>query len=192
MDNPFQRYQNLLQAYIKPQTIPALYKLWTDRSRVYHNIDHLNEVLRYIQRHAYKFNQDEFEQLVLAAFFHDAIYDMKDPKGNEDKSIKLFRNSYIGKNKKFELVDKAIECTKYRKRPTNFLLRIFWDADNEGFRKPWPIFLKTEHKIRHEFSHVPADKYKKARIEFLESNFGLFGPKGDENVRKLIKYIRDK
>jgi len=192
MDNPFSRYQNLLRTYIKPQTIPILYKLWTDRSRVYHNINHLNEVLQYIQRYAYKFNQDEFEQLVLAAFFHDAIYDMKDPKGNEDKSIKLFRDSYIGQDKKFELVDKAIECTKYRKRPTNFLLRIFWDADNEGFREPWIVFLKNEHKIRHEFSHIPEDIYKKARIEFLESNLGLFGPNGDGNVRKLIKYIRDK
>jgi len=191
VNNPFYRYSNLLKEYIYPGAIPVLWKNWNDQRRAYHNIDHLDRVLKEIEKWNYRFSRDEFEQLVLAAFFHDAIYNPHDPEGNEDKSLQLFRKVYIGKNSRFDLVDKAIECTKYRKRPSSFPLRIFWEADNAGFRDRWEEFLKYENAIRKEYSFAPIEDYKKARIAFLEKNLGLFGPKGDTNIRKLIDYLQN-
>jgi len=190
-DNPFYRYKNLLKEYILPNAIPVLWKNWNDPRRAYHNMDHLDRMIKQLERNVHNFSRSEFEQLILAAFFHDAIYNPRDPKGNEDKSIQFFRRVYIGKNERFDLVDKAIECTKYRKRPSPFPLKVFWDADNAGFRDSWDSFLRYENAIRKEYSFVPLDEYKKARIEFLEKNIGLFGPKGDTNIKKLIEYLQN-
>lgn len=190
--NPFHRYQNLLKEYIRPQTVPILYGHWTSHDRYWHNLDHLNDIIAYIERWSHRFNKSEFDQLILAAFFHDAIHDTRNSEQNEEKSKKLFRDSYIGKNERFDLVDKAIDCTKERKKPLPFPLKIFWEADNQIFRKSWMNILKWEREIRKEYAHAPDKKYKKARIDFLEKNLGLFGAKGDTNILKLIKYIRDK
>jgi len=192
VNNPFERYQNLLETYIDSRSIPVLWENWNQYSRHYHSIEHLKSVIAGIERWKYRLTRSEFDQLVLAAFFHDAIYDPKSPENNEDQSIDLFRRTYIGKDQKFDLVDKAIECTKNRKRPTDFLLKIFWEADNDIFRKPYLKFQTYEKQIRKEYSHVPDDIYKNARIKFLESNYGLFGPKGDTNIRNLVKWIRNK
>lgn len=192
VNNPFQKYSNLLRTYIRPQTIPVLYGYWTSRARYWHNIDHLNDIITYIERWRHRLNRSEFEQLILAAFFHDAIYDTTVGKQNEAKSKKLFRDSYIGKHERFDLVDKAIDCTGERKKPTNFPLKIFWEADNQIFRKDWMNILKWERGIRKEYARYPEKVYTEARIKFLEKNLGLFGAKGDTNIRKLIKYLRDK
>ena len=192
INNPFHRYQNLLKEYVNHRTIPLLYNNWTKIGRYYHNLDHLNDVISYIEKWRHRFTRSEFEQLILAAFFHDAIYDPRNPKTNEDKSKKLFRDSYIGKNERFSLVDDAIDCTKERKQPALFPLKIFWEADNQVFRKDWMDVLKWERGIRREYSFAPDDKYKEARINFLKDNLGLFGAKGDTNINKLIKYLLDK
>lgn len=192
VNDPFQRYRNLLKTYIRPQSIPILYKNWTNSSRHWHTLDHLEDVISYVEKWKHRFTRSEFEQLILAAFFHDAIYDPMDPKLNEEKSKKFFRDSYIGENERFDLVDKAIDCTKERKKPSDFPLKIFWEADNQIFRKDWLKVLKWEKGIRKEYQNIPANTYKEARIKFLEENLGKFGIKGDSNIRKLIEYIRDK
>jgi predicted metal-dependent HD superfamily phosphohydrolase len=192
MVNPFVRYKNLLKEYIDERSIPVLYKNWISSYRSYHNLNHLKDIISKLEPWRHKLTQDEFEQLILAAFFHDAIYDPKKPGENEDKSIEFFRKAYIGKDKKFELVDKAIESTKERKRPKIGPLRIFWDADNAGFRGTWKNFLKNEKGIRKEYSYVAEKVYKENRIKFLNENLGVFGPKGDTNIMKLIKFLDDK
>lgn len=190
--NPFEKYHYLLEKYIDPRAIPVLYAYWSSGDRHWHTMDHLIDIIAYIEKFRRQLNMDEFEQLILAAFYHDAIYNPRDHSLNEDKSKELFRQDYIGKDQKFELVDKAIDCTKYRKKPPFGPIRIFWEADNQVFRKTWMSILKWEKEIRKEYAHIPEDIYKEARIKFLSMNVGLFGPKGDTNIRKLIEYIRDK
>lgn len=192
INNPFQKYQNLLKEYINHRTIPLLYNNWTKPGRYYHNLDHLNDVISYIEKWKHRFTRSEFEQLILAAFFHDAIYDPRKSETNEEKSKKLFRESYIGKNERFDLVDDAIDCTKERKKPSSFPLKIFWEADNQVFRKDWLKVLRWERGIRKEYSYVSDDTYRKARIKFLEENKGIFGAKRDTNINKLINYLGDK
>lgn len=187
--NPFQRYQSLLLKYVNPNAIPVLYKNWTDKSRKYHGIAHLDDVLAYIERWSYRFNKEEFEHLILAAFFHDAVYGVKDA---EDQSFLFFKMAYIGNNINYKLVEEAIECTKHRNKPTKFPLKIFWEADNQIFKKSWRDYLLWEAGIKYEYSHVADDIYKEKRIEFLKENLGKFGPKADLNLNKLIKQIGDK
>ena len=191
MDNPFKRYRNLLTTYIDSGAIFVLYKNWNSPKRHYHNMDHLKSVIGGIEKWSDRLTREEYEQLILAAFFHDAIYDPRDRRSNEDRSKKFFREAYIG-TRDFELVEKAIDCTKERKRPNPGPLRYFWEADNAVFRKDWLRIIRWEFGIRKEYSFVHPDTYKEHRIKFLKKNLGLFGPKGDANINKLIKYLDDK
>ena len=187
--NPFYKYRNILSEYIDLRSIPVLYKNWTDKYRKYHGISHLEDVLAYIERWSYRFTKDEFDQLILASFFHDAVYGVKDA---EDQSLKFFRKASLNKNKKYSITEKAIESTKYRNKPIEFPIKIFWEADNQIFKKNWKDYQLWESEIREEYSHVADDIYIKHRIKFLNENLGKFGAKADSYIKKLIKQIGDK
>ena len=189
--NPFNTFKNILKNYISDKAIHELPLRWREKHRHYHTVDHLISVIQNIESNMYfkELNVYEKHVLLLAAFFHDAIYNPK-RKDNEDQSIKLFISSFKSKDvKMLDTVCDLIECTKHRKRPINKLQRIFWDADNKGFFKGYDIMLKTETFIRQEYSHLSNKEYKKNRIEFLNLCKGLFNSSVDKDLNKLIKYI---
>jgi predicted metal-dependent HD superfamily phosphohydrolase len=189
--NAFIQFNKILQLYIKDNEILLLPKRWAEEHRYYHTVTHLNDIIQNIEKHsAFQFlNIYEKHALLLAAFFHDAIYNPKET-NNEDKSIELFRKCF--KNNDPQMINavcEIIECTKYRKRPFNNLPQIFWDADNKSFFLGYEVLLKNEHLIRKEYSHLSNKKYKEKRIEFLNSCKGLFNLPVDNNIDKLIKFI---
>jgi predicted metal-dependent HD superfamily phosphohydrolase len=189
--NPFAKYFSFLEKHFYPRSIVELEKNWTDRKRTYHNIHHLKEILTNIERWKFSVSRDQFEQLIIAAFFHDAVYNPKDSKNHEDYSIEFFKKS-VKNPDKFPIVASLIESTKSRKRPIDKLHRIFWNSDNVVFRGTWENFLKGELKIRKEFSHLPKGEYIDKRISFLQSSLGVFGSKGDSNIKRLIEYLKNK
>ena len=89
----FYKYRNILSRYVNEYSINLLQRNWSDRSRHYHNVDHLNNVIKYIEKNAMKRPVIEIEALIVAAFFHDGVYDVKSPLGHEEASIKLFNDS---------------------------------------------------------------------------------------------------
>jgi len=88
------------------------------------------------------------------------------------------------------IVCDLIEVTKHRTRPIGKLQKIFWDADNAGFKKGYKEILKNEKLIRKEFSFFPKKLYKESRIKFLNSCIGLFGVSADKDLKKLIEYVQ--
>ena len=194
MINPFKTFEDSLKTHISERALKELPLRWSEKTRSYHNVNHLVNIIEDIEADPnFKFLYTyEKQALLLAAFFHDIIYDPK-RQDNEDNSIKYFKQSYIGENTRMvELVTSLIETTKHRKKPTNNLKRIFWEADNSKFISSYDEFLNIEKLIRKEYSFVPPKEYKKNRIEFLSKNIGLFGSIGDKNIKKLIEYIEKK
>jgi len=189
--NPFKRYQKLLEHYLKESATDILINYWTQPERKYHDINHLNDVITYIEENGRNVSSTpQFDALILSGFFHDAVYDIRKPKNHEDDSIELFKELFIGeilpmKNKVIEL----IECTKHRKKPKDKLCRIFWNADNNGFTKGFSILIKNERRIKEENKHLPKKIYKEKRIKFLKSNLGLFNKIVDKNIEKNIKWV---
>jgi pantetheine-phosphate adenylyltransferase len=192
MRDPFKRFDVILKSCISENSIKQLQRLWSEKTRFYHNTsNHLNQIIQDIEKNIWFKELYPFEKtiLLLAAFFHDAIYNPKKT-DNEDKSIEFFKKSWIGHDiTMFNSVIKLIESTKYRKRPITRLAQIFWDADNAGFTKGYTTILKNEKLIRKEFNFVPAGKYRESRIKFLQSNIGLFTSLVDKDIEKLIKYV---
>jgi predicted metal-dependent HD superfamily phosphohydrolase len=192
MKNPFKTFEESLKTHISEKTIKELSHLWNEKTRYYHNVNHLIQILEDIEKHIdfrYLYAHEK-QALLLAAFFHDAIYNPK-RNDNEDQSIKYFKASYIGKFKVIlETVCDLIETTKYRNRPTIKLQRIFWEADNAKFKAGYKELLNNEKMLQKEYSFIDKKKYKEKRIKFLESNIGLFGPSTDKDINKLIEYIK--
>lgn len=189
--DPFKRFQYILNPCVSEASIKRLKILWTQKTRYYHNINHLVQILQDIEKNLWFSDIYPFEKraLLLAGFFHDAIYNPRKT-DNEDKSIEFFKASFILKDYfVFEQVIKIIESTKHRKRPTSLLSKIFWDADNMGFKKGYATLLKNEKLIRKEFKHISDIKYKEARIKFLKENIGLFDSSVDKDIEKLINYV---
>lgn len=192
MNNPFKVFQESLKMHISPNALKELPIRWSEPTRHYHNVNHLIDIIADIQEHRdFKYlSTFEKQALLLAAFFHDVIYDPK-REDNEDQSIKYFLSSYTGKSPAMsKTVCELIETTKHRKRPLNKLKKIFWESDNAKFSGSYENFLKNEKLIRKEYSFVPAEQYKEKRIEILQNSMGLFGVKADNNIKKLIEYIK--
>jgi len=189
--NPFEYYKETLEEYIKRDYIQYIERAWKEKHRVYHDVQHLMDVLKYIELNKGPLDKISTDILILAAFFHDVYYNPRDNKNNEDESIRRFLASYNHNN---AYVEKAvvliIEATKYRKRPNKKLSSFFWEADNNGFYKGFDELLKNEHKLRKEFYHVPKKRWKEGRIKFINSNFGLFNSDVDKDLRKLINWVK--
>src|ERR1035441_633965 len=94
---PFQKYRAVLAKYgCIDENILKLQNMWNETHRVYHNQEHLEEILSLIE----DYQHDELakrgeslqwwvDALIMTAFFHDAIYDPKS-KTNEEDSADLF------------------------------------------------------------------------------------------------------
>jgi len=192
--NPFIVYKEVFNKYLHMETPSQLLKAWSEPHRKYHNIDHLISVLQYIDKYRFSLPNDFYDALVLAAFFHDCYYDPRTSLNNEDESIRKFLVSFKTRGNNWNIrnaVISMIEATKYRKRPKEYIVRLFWEADNHNFYDGYETLLKNEHLIRQEFIHVPKSVYRVNRIKFLKSNLGLFNSNVDNDLNKLIKYVED-
>ena len=187
--NPFLQYKDILEKYFSPRTIIKLKEVWNEPRRKYHNEDHLTQILKDLEKSKFKVRPLHWDALVIAAFFHDAIY-VPGAQDNENQSIKIFLNTFQGKNGEMvKSIKEMIRATQFRDVPREKLIKIFWEADNAGFQGSFESFLEIEKKIRVENGHVSLHTHKKNRIKFLKSCIGLMGPKSDENCKKLIEYI---
>ena len=187
--NPFVQYKDILEKYLTPYSIFKLGEAWNEPRRKYHNEDHLVQILKDLEKSKLKVLPIHWEALVLAAFFHDAVY-IPGAQDNEAKSIKAFLSSFQGKNASMvKAIKEMIKSTQFRSIPREPLIKLFWEADNAGFQGSFENFLEIEKKIRVEFGHISLHTYKKGRIKFLKSCLGLMGPKADDNCNKLIQYI---
>lgn len=188
MDSIILKYSKFLKEHINESSFKVLWANWNSSNRHYHNEKHLREVLNEIRKYSHRIPKMEYEQLIMAAFFHDAIYDPKSSL-NEDQSIRFFYKSLKDLKRDWSLTESAIECTKKRRRPNQFLLRVFWEADNNIFLKGWSEYMEWEYSIRKEYLHVPEAKYKEGRTKFLQENLGIFGARADGHIKRLIDVI---
>jgi len=192
--NPFIEHKELLDKYIFKEHIPFLEQAWKEPWRVYHGMNHLQDILEKLKESAHKVHPYDYDSLCLAGFFHDCYYNPRDNKNNEDESIKRFAKSFKPSKHRYirnisNNTSEMILATKYRKRPQDKLVRIFWEADNAGFYNGYDWLLESERWIRKEYVHVPKKLYKKGRIDFLKTNIGLFDSKVDVDIEKLIEHV---
>lgn len=163
---------------------------WNEPHRFYHNMQHFKEIKKAIDRSSV--SAEEKGILLVAALYHDAVYEIG-AKDNEQKSADLFLEDFTGilTPPTINRVHSIIMDTASRKMPTDPLSRTFWLIDNEVLGRDFEGLLEWERQIFKEYQKYPIDEYKKARIEFIESeienNYAICNVQG---LKDLCAYIR--
>ncbi|MDO6490013.1 MAG: Pycsar system effector family protein [Cellulophaga sp.] len=171
-------------------------------SFLYHNIRHTQRVVKSTQEllDFYKLDVKEHDDLLLAAWFHDAGY-TKSAKEHEERSCDIAREFLKGKSfeeKRIENICNLILATKKGYEPKNLQEEIIRDADGSHLGKE--SYLETTEMLREELSLLGLVDYSPA--EWRDTNIRMFQTKHrfyteyaiknwqetkDDNLAKLIK-----
>ena len=101
-------------------------------NHVYHNVQHVQNVVEAARRIAryYDLNEEDYEVLEIAAWFHDTGFH-DGSEGHEERSVELaeFLRARNYDEHKILRITQAILGTKFDSQPTNLTAQILRDAD---------------------------------------------------------------
>ncbi|KAF2340968.1 HD domain-containing protein [Flavobacterium tistrianum] len=176
-----------------------LEKAYSKKSRHYHNLTHLKEMIESFE--IYKDKLQNPDEILFSIFYHDFVYSAS-KKDNELKSAEyalsiLSENSILNK----QLVFDAICATQQHQQ--NAIEDINWliDFDLKILAKDWEDYKIYFEQIRKEYRIYPDFLYKPGRAKalkhFLENEFIfqtaefriLYEEKARINIEKEIKLL---
>ncbi len=179
-----------------------LEKAYSKKSRHYHNLTHLKEMIASFETYRDKLQNPN--EILFAIFYHDFIYSAS-KKDNELKSAEyalavLPENVDLNK----QLVFDAICATQQHQQ--NEIEDINWliDFDLKILAKDWEDYKIYFEQIRKEYRIYPDFLYKPGRAKalkhFLENEFifqtdefrGLYEEKARANIEKEISILESK
>lgn len=140
--------------------------LYTSKSRFYHNLEHLENMLTELDKVASQIKN--LDVLLFAIFYHDSVY-KPTQSDNEHQSALLFEKR-ISKTT-FNYLSEVIAQIKSTKEhyltddDTNILL----DLDLSILGKNTDVYKAYCEKIRNEYQFYPDFLYRKMRIKFLKT-----------------------
>lgn len=165
-------FTETLQPYTANDALIAQYwqelaQHYAEQSRHYHNLRHLENLLAHLQ--AVQADVSDWEAVVLAVFYHDAIYNTL-RQDNEAKSAALAvqRLQAIGfPPGRAALVSDLILATKGHSVSSNPDVNCFTDADLAILGAPWEDYHTYTLQIRAEYSMYPDFLYRPGRKKVL-------------------------
>ncbi|WP_135451578.1 hypothetical protein [Mycobacterium sp. DL99] len=141
---------------------------WSESHRRHHNVAHLHEVLDAIDVLAGDGLQFDREAVELAAWFHDAIYDVG-RNDNEDRSAMLARQMLDG-SPDCDEVARLVLATKFHKVDNGDAnAAVLSDADLSVLGAPAVRYRQYADAVRDEYAAVPDDLFKPARARVLSA-----------------------
>jgi predicted metal-dependent HD superfamily phosphohydrolase len=149
----------------------VLTRLYSEPHRHYHNLHHVAEMLRLLERFGDR--AADYAALRFAAWFHDAVYDTR-KNTNEEESAALAERALgdLGvPAPTAALVRRLILATKRHEAegdPPD--LGLFLDADLSILGATDETYLAYGEAIRAEYSWVPEAAYREGRLKVL-TNF---------------------
>lgn len=179
-----------------------LEKLYTSRSRHYHNTQHVEDCLTLLEE--YRHLVDSPNLVEAAIWLHDAIYNSLSKK-NELKSAELAKKIFTSlgmKSEKLQIVYNLIMMTAHQVKPENTDEKLIVDIDLAILGASPDRFDKYEKAIRKEYRLIPSRMYVQGRIKILQhfldreaiylmSEFGeLFEEQARENLQRAINQLK--
>lgn len=176
-----------------------LEKAYSKKSRHYHNLTHLKEMIDAYETY---FDQLQFpNEILLCIFYHDYVY-LSSKKDNELKSAE-YALAILPENAKLDrqLVFEANCATQLHQH--NEIEDINWliDFDLKILSKEWEDYKIYFEQIRKEYRIYPDFLYKPGRAKalkhFLENEFifqtdkfrSFYEEKAQSNIEKEIKLL---
>jgi pantetheine-phosphate adenylyltransferase len=180
--------QELLNKWNIKCDINTLLSMWNESHRHYHTLNHLNDLIDQINESKSKYSQKEYEKLLIAALFHDCVYDpMK--QDNEEKSAQFFMECCQDKTNPDLLdINKMILDTKTHQATTK-LSESFNYYDMNIVERDFDQLLEWENGIFNEYKAY-GELYKEGRLKFLESLLDKY-PNNTENLLKLVDWVKE-
>lgn len=199
-----QRYSELLLKSSFPEADilkywTALEKIYSQKSRHYHNLNHLKEMIICFEEYQSELHFPD--EVLYAIFYHDYIYNST-RKDNESKSAEfaiqiLPEHSTLNK----ERISKLILATKNHQCGDNEDEKWLIDFDLKILSKDWDNYITYFQQIRKEYSIYPDLLYnpgrKKTLQHFLEHDYiyqtdafrTKYETKARENIQKEINLL---
>ncbi|OAQ41881.1 hypothetical protein A5893_01825 [Pedobacter psychrophilus] len=169
---------------------------------IYHNFAHTQTTVDTVKKlsEAYKLNDEEKENLIFAAWFHDTGY-TTNPKSHEEESVKIAK-AYFGKDipeEKIQKIETLILSTKFGNELQSLSEEILHDADytNIGKKK----FEERAELLRCEWEKINFKTYTdlewaESQLQFLiktrfktSAAVNEFGEKRERNIKKQRERI---
>ena len=165
-----ERWEHLWQrlgAHPPQEGFEVLLRAYSETDRFYHNLDHIEDCLfLYDQTKSLASQPEEVE---LAIWFHDAVYDTK-RSDNEQKSSEwaegAVRQAGLS-NGIAERVSFLILGTGHNQELTDGDAQFIVDVDLSILGREAAVFWQYEENIRKEYAWVPTHLFRQRRIEIL-------------------------
>lgn len=150
--------------------------------RHYHTLKHIETVVEFVThptQGVYMEPVGWIEELVVAALFHDFVYDSKAALGENERFSADRAEEWLAgwrhtsRKPAYEFGDtvgvvKSLILDTIEHKPTTTLGRMLCDADLISFSAPWEQFVQNNENIRKEYSWVSDADWKKGRGKVLE------------------------
>lgn len=144
-----------------------LEKAYSAKSRVYHNLEHLSNLL--IELDAAQHLIEDMETILWSVFYHDVIYKVR-RQDNEEQSAALaverMKSLHLPAGR-IERCKKQIIATKLHKIAAENDTNLFTDADLAVLGKDWNTYQTYFKAIRKEYRIYPSLLYKPGRKKVL-------------------------
>lgn len=158
---------------LKAQLWDEIESAYTDASRHYHSMAHLENLLH--QLTAVKGNIHSWETILFTLYYHDIVYNVL-ASDNEVQSADLA----VERMQQIEVPEQLIEdcknqilaTQKHLKSPdidTNY----FIDADLSVLGQHWEIYSAYAQNVRKEYAVYPDEIYNAGRKKVLEHFIGM-------------------
>lgn len=142
---------------------------YSESHRYYHNLDHVQTLLVFIEE--YNHLVQDLENLQLAVFFHDIIYDVQ--RGDNEERSALVATQFLEQTsyppEKIARVSEYIRATKSHQNPNNDSdLDCFLDFDLFILSGPERMYQAYAKNIRKEYGIYPDAVYVPGRKKILQ------------------------
>lgn len=146
------------------EKVEDLFKTKVGSQYVYHNFEHVQEVVEAAHLIASHYNlaPDHLESLLLAAWFHDTGY-VEGPNGHEERGALLaqeFMKGFGCTEAQIETVKACIMATKWPQNPQSLLEKIMCDADlsHLGSKMYWDKSAKVKQELLLTQNRIPSEQ----------------------------------
>lgn len=142
---------------------------YSESHRRYHNLEHLGEMLSALQDFRVRFR--EWDAVVMAAFYHDIIY-QPGSKKNEADSARFARAALVEMKCDAAFINRVedliLATERHVYRPGDADAALFLDIDMAILAAPVARYDRYTDDLRYEFRGIPGLFFRRGRRKFLK------------------------
>jgi predicted metal-dependent HD superfamily phosphohydrolase len=142
-----------------------------EKHRRYHRLEHVDQVVRYVQELAADESVGDVDAVIAAAMYHDAIYEPESP-ANERASGRLARRDLAALGWADDRADRVvtmIEGTKHHTDPDDDDTAVLFDADLAILGADEAAYAVYLDAVRAEYRHLDDQEWTTGRTDVLQS-----------------------